>query len=68
MTIEVEEVSISDESVDYGNNGVGGGETILVECSVDEAIGMALVTKLPLQVESAIWDRASLSATPLPRD
>ena len=31
MTIEGDEVSISDKSVYYGNNGVSGGGTILLE-------------------------------------
>ena len=61
-----EEVSINDDTVDYGNTGISGGNTILVECSVDEAIGMALVAKAPLQIESDIWNRANLLATSLP--
>jgi hypothetical protein len=67
MTIAGEEVSINDESVDYGNTGIRGGETILVECSADEAVGMALVSKVPMLVESEIWDQASGLATQLPR-
>jgi hypothetical protein len=39
----------------------------LVECSVDEAVGMALVSNVPLLVESEIWDKASGLATQLPR-
>lgn len=65
MTVQGEELSVNDDSVDYGS-GVRGGETILVECDVDEAIGMALSFQVPLQVESEIWDRAGLLATPLP--
>jgi hypothetical protein len=66
MTIQGEELSVNDDTVDYGS-GVQGGETILIECDVDEAIGMALACQAPLQVESEIWDRAGLSATPLAR-
>jgi hypothetical protein len=62
-----EEVSVNDDSVDYGNTGISGGNTVLVECSVDEAIGMALVSKVPLQIERDIWNGASLSATPFPQ-
>ncbi|KAI2513189.1 hypothetical protein MHU86_1227 [Fragilaria crotonensis] len=62
-----EEVSVNDDSVDYGNTGISGGNTVLVECSVDEAIGMALASKVPLQIERDIWNGASLTATPLPQ-
>lgn len=62
-----EEVSVNDDSVDYGNTGISGGNTVLVECTVDEALGMALVSEVPLQIEREIWNGASLSATPLPQ-
>mmetsp|Transcript_17405 Transcript_17405/g.25138 ORF Transcript_17405/g.25138 Transcript_17405/m.25138 type:complete len:692 (-) Transcript_17405:122-2197(-) len=65
MTINGEELSINNELEDFGNQ-VYGGETILVECDVDEAIGMALAQNVPIQVESEIWDRASLTANILP--
>lgn len=64
ITIAGEEVTLDDETVDYGS-GVRGGETIIVECNVDEAIGMALEGKAPLLVEREIWDRASLEASPV---
>ncbi|KAI2503647.1 hypothetical protein MHU86_10843 [Fragilaria crotonensis] len=61
-----EEVSVNDDSVDYGNTGISGGNTVLVECSVDEAIGMALASKVPPKLNE-ISGTASLTATPLPQ-
>lgn len=63
MTINGETVSIDDEERDFGNDGIVGGETILVECDVDEALGMALTTNVPIQIESEIWDRSSISGS-----
>jgi hypothetical protein len=35
-------LSDSDEEEDYGNQGIKGGQTILVECDGDEAAGMSV--------------------------
>jgi hypothetical protein len=60
MTIAGEQVSISDDEEDYGNAGVTGGETVLVECDADEAIGLAMACDVPLQVESNVLERGSV--------
>ena len=60
VQLDGEEVSISDETIDYGNTGLQGGDTVLVECNVDEAIGMALAAKVALRVESEILSSASI--------
>jgi len=56
--------TVGDEREDYGNDGVGGGETYVVECEIDEAVGMSLSCKVPLQVQSDIWQRSSIMAEP----
>lgn len=53
-------LSVSDEEEDYGNEGVTGGETIVVECDADEALGMSLACDVPLHVEQGIWERSSV--------
>jgi DNA-binding transcriptional MerR regulator len=67
ISIAGEKIDIRDESEDFGNTGVLGGETILVECDVDEAIGMSLACNVPLLVENEIWDLGLCSATEIPR-
>ena len=55
-----EALSVSDKYEDYGNDGILGGETFVVECDVDEAFGMSLACGVPLQVEQSIWENSSL--------
>lgn len=63
-TIAGETLSVSDETEDFGNAGVRGGELMAVECDADEALGMSLSCGLPLLVEQSIWERASLMVQP----
>jgi hypothetical protein len=60
-----EEVEYKDYDEEFGNEGVKGGETCVVECDGDEAIGVALAYDVPLKVESDLFDRASVLAEPL---
>ncbi len=61
-TILGESVSVRDEEEDFGNPGIRGGETVLVECHADEAIGMALACQVPIRVPADIWEQAKLLA------
>jgi hypothetical protein len=58
-----ERVSINDNDETYGNDGITGGETILVECQPDEAIGMHLAcsstSSLGLFIEKDLWERCT---------
>lgn len=64
VSIAGERLQINDETEDYGNKGIQGGETYLVECDADEAIGMSVACDVPLRLESGVWERASLMAQP----
>jgi hypothetical protein len=64
VTIAGESLQISDYEEDFGNEGILGGETVLVECNADEAIGMSIACSVDLRIESEIWERASLMAEP----
>jgi hypothetical protein len=59
-----EEVEFEDYDEDFGNEGVKGGEIMIVECDGDEAIGLSLTYGVPLKVESEIFDLASVLAEP----
>lgn len=63
-TIMGETVSVRDEDEDFGNPGIRGGETLLVECFADEAVGMALACQLPIRIPNDIWEQATLLAKP----
>ena len=54
--------TVQDEEEDMGNQGLSGGSTILVECDVDEAVGLSLANKLPLLVEREVFQRSSIMA------
>jgi hypothetical protein len=56
-----EDVEYLDPEETFGNEGVAGGEFMVVECDVDEAVGVSLATDLPLRVEQSIFDRASVT-------
>ena len=60
MTLAGESLTVNDDEQDFGNQGVTGGATILVECDPDEAIGMAMACSVPLRIEADIWNRASV--------
>jgi hypothetical protein len=64
VTIAGEQLQISDNEEDFGNEGILGGETVLVECNADEAIGMSIACSVHLRIESDVWERASLMAEP----
>ena len=68
MTINGEKLSVTDEEEDYGNPGIKVGETILVECDGDEAVGMSLACKAPIRVEQSLFGRSSLRTNPVPKD
>jgi hypothetical protein len=65
-TVELagESVTVNTPEEEYGNEGVQGGETMIVECDSDEAIGVALSFGVPLKVESDIFERAAILAEP----
>jgi hypothetical protein len=65
VTIAGERLTVGDEDEDLGNDGVTGGRTVLVECDVDEAIGLAMACGAPVQVESDVRERGSVMMVPL---
>jgi hypothetical protein len=68
IIINGEELSAMDEEQDFGNQGIQGGETILVECDGDEAIGMSLACKVPIRVEQSVFGRSRLMTIPVPSE
>jgi len=58
-TLMGEKLQTPDRDEDFGNL-VKGGEIFVVECDVDEAIGVALSSGLPIRVEQTIFERASM--------
>ncbi|KAL7565241.1 hypothetical protein ACA910_014539 [Epithemia clementina (nom. ined.)] len=55
--------SVEDEDEDYGNKGLKGGETFVVECEADEALGISLACpNLPLQINTALWELSAIMA------
>ena len=58
-TILGEKLRTPDRDEDFGNF-VKGGEIFVVECDVDEAIGVALSRGLPIKVEKSIFERSSM--------
>jgi hypothetical protein len=64
VTIAGESLEINDDEETFGNEGILGGETILVECDPDEAIGMSIASDVHLRIEPDVWERASLMAQP----
>lgn len=64
-TLGGEEVEYKEYEEDFGNEDILGGETLIVECDGDEAIGVALAYDVPLKVEASILQQASVLAEPL---
>lgn len=64
MNLAGEEVEFKDYDEQFGNQGIVGGETMIVECDGDEAIGAAFAYGVPLKVESGLFDQASILAEP----
>ncbi|KAG7360365.1 hypothetical protein IV203_035464 [Nitzschia inconspicua] len=54
-----EEVEYEDTEETFGNEGVAGREIFVVECDVDEAIGVSLASDIPLQIERSIFEQAT---------
>jgi hypothetical protein len=65
VMISGERLTIRDDEEDFGNTGVTGGETILVECDVDEAIGLAMACNVLVKVESDVCERGSVMMIPM---
>jgi hypothetical protein len=63
-----ETVTIQEPEETFGNQGIQGGETMVVECDGDEAIGLALACGVPLKVETSLFNRASVLAAPLVKE
>jgi hypothetical protein len=55
ITLAGEDVEFEDNDDDFGNIGVEGGTTFIVECECDEAIGMALTCDVPIVVQERLW-------------
>jgi hypothetical protein len=55
-----ENLEYNDYDEDYGNQDAKGGEIMVIECDVDEAIGVAMAYGLSLQVEQSIFERAAM--------
>jgi hypothetical protein len=58
-TLMGETLQTPDRGEDFGNF-VKGGDIFVVECDVDEAIGVALSCDLPIRVERSIFERSSM--------
>ena len=65
VNIAGEELEISDEDETFGNLGAKGGETMLVECDSDEALGMALTVGIPVQLEPGTWEQSNILVAPI---
>mmetsp|Transcript_16273 Transcript_16273/g.24324 ORF Transcript_16273/g.24324 Transcript_16273/m.24324 type:complete len:739 (-) Transcript_16273:284-2500(-) len=63
LRLNGEEVSFTDSDDDFGNNGIKQGEAMIVECDVDEAIGMALACDVDVVMASSEWDRSKISVS-----
>ena len=63
VTLAGEEVEYNDYEEDLGNE-ILGGETMIVECDTDEAIGVALACGVSIKVESDIFERSTVIAEP----
>jgi len=55
-----EEVEYQDYDEDFGNINAKGGETMIVECDSDEAIGLSIAYDLPLRIGSALFEASSV--------
>jgi hypothetical protein len=62
MVILGESLQVRDEDEVFGNEGLTGGSTVVVECDADEAIGISLACEVPLQVERTVWLRGAVMA------
>ena len=57
-----ETVEFSDDDDDFGSSGVTGGQVVVVDCSADEAVGLAISAGLGVQVDVELWEAARLEA------
>lgn len=54
-----EEVQYEDAEETFGNEGIMGGEILVVECDMDEAIGVSLASDIPLQMERSLFEQTT---------
>lgn len=62
MSVLGETLRVRDETETFGNTGLTGGTTLVVECDADEAIYMSLACNLPIMVEETLWQRSTIMA------
>jgi hypothetical protein len=62
LSLNGEVLELDDEDDDFGNDGIRKGETMIVECDFDEAIGMALACGVDIHMDRMEWDRCKLVA------
>lgn len=65
VNIAGEQLEINDEDETFGNLGAKGGESMLVECDADEALGMALTCGIPVHLEPGTWDQSNTLVAPI---
>lgn len=65
MKVAGEDVQYNDYDETFGNEGIKGGEVFVVDCDVDEAIGVSLAYNLPLNVDGSIWDTSPVLVEPV---
>jgi len=62
LSLNGEVLELDDEDDDFGNDGIKKGETMIVECDFDEAIGMALACGVDIHMDRKEWDRSKIVA------
>eukprot|EP00979_Chaetoceros_neogracilis_P000908 scaffold187_cov266-Chaetoceros_neogracile.AAC.38 len=63
LSLNGEDVSFNDSDDDYGNFGIKEGKTMIVECDVDEALGMAFACEVDVFMDRAEWNRSKISVS-----
>jgi len=63
VRLDGKEVEWNDSKDDYGSDGIKGGESFIVECDCDEAIGIAITCGLGVGVERSVWDNVQISVS-----
>ena len=62
ISVGSESFTVEDTAENYGNDGVTGDTTYVVECDVDEAVGFSIVNDIPLQIETDLWESGTIMA------
>jgi hypothetical protein len=62
LSVNGEMIELDDEDDDFGNDGILKGETMIVECDFDEAIGMALACGVDIHMDRVEWDKSKIVA------